>query len=145
MPARRRFSQREGLRTLSEINVTPMLDLCFVLLVIFMITTPLLENSTDLALPTGGASGNPVDPDKVRTLSIDRNEVIQLDGQTVPADQLTARLETLHAERPDVAVVIRPHKDLTVQELVGVMDSLRAAKIARVGIITAQPGANAVP
>ena len=130
---RRRFSQREGLQTLSEINVTPMLDLCFVLLVIFMITTPLLENSTDLALPTGGASGNPVDPDKVRTLSIDRNEVIQLDGQTVPPGQLTARLEALRAERPDVAVVIRPHKELTVQKLVGVMDSLRAAKIAQGG------------
>ena len=143
--ARRRFSQREGLRTLSEINVTPMLDLCFVLLVIFMITTPLLENSTDLALPTGGASGNPVDPARVRTLSIDRNEVVQLDGQTVPAGQLTARLEALRAERPDVAVVIRPDKGLTVQKLVGVMDSLRAAKIAKVGIVTEEAGVNAVP
>lgn len=137
---RRRFSQRGGLHTLSEINVTPMLDLCFVLLVIFMITTPLLENSTDLALPTGGQSDNPVDPEKVRTLSIDRNEVVQLDGQTVPREQLAARLEALHAERPDVAVVIRPHKELTVQKLVGVMDSLRAAKIAKVGIVTEQAG-----
>ena len=89
---RRRRSQREGLQTLSEINVTPMLDLCFVLLVIFMITTPLLENSTELALPSGGSSGNPVDPDKVRTLSIDRNETIQLDGETVPPGALAARL-----------------------------------------------------
>ena len=96
-------------------------------------------------MPTGGASGNPVDPDKVRTLSIDRNEVIQLDGQTVPPDQLAARLETLRAERPDVAVVIRPHKELTVQKLVGVMDSLRAAKIANVGIVTEQSGGVAPP
>ena len=143
--ARRRFSQREGLHTLSEINVTPMLDLCFVLLVIFMITTPLLENTSELALPSGGSSGNPVDPDKVRTLSIDRNEVVQLDGQTVPPGQLAARLAALHAERPDVAVVIRPDKGLTVQKLVGVMDGLRAAKITKVGIVTEQAGAGAVP
>ena len=143
--ARRRFSQREGLHTLSEINVTPMLDLCFVLLVIFMITTPLLDNSTDLALPSSGSSGSPVDPDKVRTLSIDRNEVVQLDGQTVLPGQLAARLEALHTERPDVAVVIRPHKELTVQKLVGVMDSLRAAKIAKVGIVTEQAGTGAAP
>ena len=52
----RRFSQRQGLQTLSEINVTPMLDLCFVLLVIFMITTPLLESNNDLALPSGNST-----------------------------------------------------------------------------------------
>jgi biopolymer transport protein ExbD len=134
----RRFSQREGLTTLSEINVTPMLDLCFVLLVIFMITTPLLDNSTDLALPTGAAANHPVDPDAVRTISIDRNARIKLDGADVALDQLTARLEALRAARPDVAVVLRPHKELTVQQLVGVMDCLRAAKINKVGIVTEQ-------
>ena len=85
---RRRSTQREGLQTLSEINVTPMLDLCFVLLVIFMITTPLLENNNDLALPSGAASDHPVEADKVRTLTIDRNEAIALDGESVPPAQL---------------------------------------------------------
>ena len=137
----RRFSQREGLKTLSEINVTPMLDLCFVLLVIFMITTPLLENNNDLALPSGAGSDHPVEADKVRTLAVDRNEVITLDGETVPLAQLTARLETLRREKgADVAVVIRPDKNLTVQKLVGVMDSLRAARIAKVGVITEAAG-----
>ena len=134
----RRFSQREGLTTLSEINVTPMLDLCFVLLVIFMITTPLLDDSTDLALPTGAAADHPVDPDAVRTISIDRNQHIKLDGSEVALEQLTERLEALRAAKPDVAVVLRPHKELTVQQLVGVMDCLRNAKISKVGIVTEQ-------
>ena len=77
----RRFSQREGLHTLSEINVTPMLDLCFVLLVIFMITTPLLESNNDLALPSGNSTSPNADPDKVHTITVDRNEALTLDGQ----------------------------------------------------------------
>ena len=137
----RKFSQREGLKSLSEINVTPMLDLCFVLLVIFMITTPLLESNNDLALPSGAASDHPVEADKVRTLTIDRNEVIALDGETVPLTRLPGRLETLRAEKgADVAVVIRPDKNLTVQKLVGVMDALRTARISKVGVITEAAG-----
>ena len=134
----RRFSQREGLNTLSEINVTPMLDLCFVLLVIFMITTPLLESSTDLALPTGAASGQPLDPEKVQTVSIDRNETVKLNGDPVAMEALTSRLEALKREKPDLAVVIRPHKDLPVQKLVTVMDCVQKAQIAKVGIVTQQ-------
>jgi biopolymer transport protein ExbD len=139
----RRFSQREGLTTLSEINVTPMLDLCFVLLVIFMITTPLLENSTELSLPTGGAAGRTVDPEKVQTLSIDRNEAVSLNGEAVALDQLTARLEALRRDKPDAAVVIRPHKELSVQKLVAVMDCIQRAQIAKVGIVTQPDGAAA--
>jgi biopolymer transport protein ExbD len=136
----RRFSQREGLTTLSEINVTPMLDLCFVLLVIFMITTPLLDDTSDLALPTGAAANHPVDPAAVHAISIDRNQQIKLDGTDTPLEQLTGRLEALRAAKPDVAVVLRPHKELTIQQLVGVMDCVRNARISKVGIVTEQAG-----
>ena len=52
----RRYSQRNNLSTLSEINITPLLDLAFVLLIIFIITTPLLENSVNLSIPSSGAA-----------------------------------------------------------------------------------------
>ena len=58
----RRYSQRTSLTTLSEINITPLLDLAFVLLIIFMITTPLLENSVNLVIPSSGATNAPVNP-----------------------------------------------------------------------------------
>ncbi len=122
-----------------------MLDLCFVLLVIFMITTPLLENNNQLALPTGADAEHPNDAAKVHTIAVDRNVAITLDGEPIAATALTARLEALRAATPDVAVVIRPHKELTVQQLVGVMDSLRAAQIAKVGIITEQASGGAPP
>ena len=73
----RRYSQRNSLSTLSEINITPLLDLAFVLLIIFMITTPLLENSVNLVIPSSGAANAPVNPAQVQTISIDRQEAIR--------------------------------------------------------------------
>src|SRR6266849_2934716 len=66
----RRFSQRSHLVTLSEINITPLLDLAFVLLIIFIITTPLLEQGLELKLPQGGKPDRPVDPHDRRTVEI---------------------------------------------------------------------------
>src|SRR6202161_2430995 len=69
----RRFSQRSHLVTLSEINITPLLDLAFVLLIIFIITTPLLTSNIPVQLPTGSKNNNqPLDPKSIRTVSIDR-------------------------------------------------------------------------
>ena len=66
----RRFSQRNALVTLSEINITPLLDLAFVLLIIFIITTPLLEQSIPISPPKGGAADRPRDKRDVRTVEI---------------------------------------------------------------------------
>lgn len=134
---RRRHSLTSGHSTLSEINVTPLLDLCFVLLVIFMITTPLLESSTDLIVPTSKASRNAVDPAKISTLAIDRNERLTLNGEAVTAEALPARLIELVRSKPDAAVVIRPHKDLPVQRLMTLLDALKAAGITKVGVLAA--------
>ena len=132
----RRFSERGGLQTLSELNVTPLLDLAFVLLIIFMITTPLMENKTDLVLPTGDASKNAVDPAAVLTISIDRNELVQLAGEATAMEQLTDALTARKLERPDLAVVVRPHKELPVQTLINVLDAVKRAEITKFGIIT---------
>lgn len=133
----RRFSRRQTLHTLAEINVTPMLDLCFVLLVIFMITTPLLENSLDLAVPTSATATDPVEPDRSHVLSVDRQAAFQLDGQTVPPEALDDRLANLRREGgAELSLVIRAHRELSVQRFVSVMDALQRAGIARVGVVT---------
>src|SRR3954463_10473292 len=104
----RRYSQRQGLTSLSEINITPLLDLAFVLLIIFMITTPLLENSANLVIPSSGANNPAIDASRVQTVSIDRTETIKLNNETVDPEALTQRLAQLRQTNPDVAVVIRP-------------------------------------
>ena len=132
----RRFSDRHTLQTLTEINVTPLLDLAFVLLVIFIITTPLMENSVNLVVPTSGEATQSVDPSQVQTISIDKDDVLQINNEIVDAAALESRLSALHAEKPDVAVVVRPHKELPIQKFIDVMDILQRAGISKVGVLT---------
>ena len=132
----RRYSQRQSLSTLSEINVTPLLDLAFVLLIIFMITTPLLESSVNLVIPSSGATNPPIKAGRVQTVSIDRTETIRFNNQVTDLNKLTAELTELQQTNPNVAVVIRPDRDLPVQKLIGVMDALQRAGITKVGIAT---------
>ena len=132
----RRYSQRSQMSTLSEINVTPLLDLAFVLLIIFMITTPLLENSVNLVIPSSGGANAPVNPSQVQTISIDRTETIKFNNETVDPQTLGVRLVELKRSNPDVAVVIRPDRELPVQKLIVLMDVLQRAQIMKVGIAT---------
>jgi biopolymer transport protein ExbD len=132
----RRYSQRNNLSSLSEINITPLLDLAFVLLIIFMLTTPLLENSTNLIIPSSGSAAQPVKATEVQTVSIDRTETIKFNNEVVDLDGLTNRLLELKRANPDLAVVIRPDRELPVQKLVNLMDALQRAEITKVGIAT---------
>jgi len=132
----KRYSNRSNFSTLSEINVTPLLDLAFVLLIIFMITTPLLENSMNLTIPSSSAANAPISRAQVQTISIDHDETIRMNNEIVDADSLAARLLDLKSANPDVAIVIRPDRELPVQKLVTLMDSLQRAQIAKVGIAT---------
>jgi biopolymer transport protein ExbD len=132
----RRYSQRTTLTTLSEINITPLLDLAFVLLIIFIITTPLLENSLSLAIPSSGAANAPIDPARVQTVSIDRLAAIKFNDEPVDAETLSARLTALRTANPEVAVVIRPDRELPVQKLVSLMDVVQRAQITKIGIAT---------
>lgn len=132
----RRFSNHSALHTLNELNVTPLLDLAFVLLIIFMITTPLLENSMDLIVPTSTAASHEVNPSQVKTISIDRNEVIKIDQQVVPMSQLLEELRVLKSTQPNISVVIRPHRDLPIQKFIGIMDILKQSGVTKVGVMT---------
>ena len=132
----KRYSNRSNFSTLSEINVTPLLDLAFVLLIIFMITTPLLENSVNLIIPSSAAANAPISQSKVQTISIDRTATIKIGNEIVDPDALATRLIELKRANPDVAIVIRPDRELAVQKLVTVMDSLQRAEITKVGIAT---------
>ncbi len=132
----RRYSQRNSLTTVAEINVTPLLDLAFVLLIIFMITTPLLENSSNLIIPSSGTPSSPVTQTQIQSVSLDRNDVIRLNSDVIDPTTLTAKLVELKRANPEVAIVIRADKELAVQKLVTLMDAIQRADISKVGIAT---------
>jgi biopolymer transport protein ExbD len=132
----RRFSDRQTLHTLTEINITPLLDLAFVLLIIFIITTPLMEKSVNLEVPTSGEANQSVDSSTVQTIGVDRENVITLNDEIVDLSTLESRLISLREEKPEAPVIVRPDKSLTVQQLVSVMDVLQRAKISKVGVAT---------
>ena len=134
----RRFSNR-SLHTLTEMNVTPLLDLCFVLLIIFMITTPLMENSVDLVVPTSTTAKAEVKPSEVQIVSIDRNDVLKLNEVEITPEALEQKLAELKAQNPNIAVAVRPHNELPVQKFIAVMDILKRVGIAKVGIMTRPP------
>ncbi len=89
-----------------------------------------------LVIPSSGAANPPINSSQVQTLSIDRSETIRLNNQVVDSEMLTAQLAQLKQANPDVAVVIRPDRELPVQKLIALMDSLRRAQITKVGIAT---------
>jgi biopolymer transport protein ExbD len=132
----RRFSDKHSFQTLSEINVTPLLDLAFVLLIIFIITTPLMDKSTGIVLPSSKASPDAVNPAMVQTVSLSKDDVVALNSQTVSLDQLTSLLSGKHSLQPEIAVVVRSHRELQVQKLVDVLDAIRRAGVTKVGVVT---------
>jgi biopolymer transport protein ExbD len=132
----RRYSQRQSLSSLSEINITPLLDLAFVLLIIFMITTPLLESSMNLVIPSSAARNPPINSSQVQMISIDRSETIKLNNRAVDSEELVLDLRELKRANPEMAVVIRPDRELPVQKLVALMDAVQRAEITKVGIAT---------
>jgi biopolymer transport protein ExbD len=95
-----------------------------------------MENSVDLVVPSSTAAAKEVDPSAVQTIAIHRDGLIKLNGETVDLPRLEAELVALKQRRPDLAVVIRSHKELPVQKLIDVMDVVQRARIGKVGVVT---------
>jgi biopolymer transport protein ExbD len=136
----RRFSQRSSLVTLSEINITPLLDLAFVLLIIFVITTPLLEQSINLKLPRGGQPDKKIDPHNVRTVEVSVNGNYRLNKQSMGLDQLVARLAGEFRSNPDLVVYIRADEDGPYKNVAALIDGCQRGGITRYSLRTEPTG-----
>jgi len=133
----RRFSQRSNLVTLSEINITPLLDLAFVLLIIFVITTPLLEQSINLKLPRGmGQPDKKIDPRNVRTVEVSVTGVYTLSKQRLGLDQLIARLVEDFRSNPNLIIYIRADQDGPYKNVAALLDGCQRGGITRYSLRT---------
>ena len=122
----RRFSQRNALVTLSDINITPLLDLAFVLLIIFVITTPLLEKGLDLQLPKGiGQPDKPLVRKNIRVVEVTLAGNYVLDHRNIKLDQLTRTLEDEARVNPNLLVFIRADENTKYKLVAEIIDRCR--------------------
>ena len=136
----RRFSQRSSLVTLSEINITPLLDLAFVLLIIFVITTPLLEKGLELRLPKLDAQADK-QPRKedVRTVEINPQGIYSLKGHAWKLEQLVKELAQDLRFNPNLVVYIRADENSRTKELAALIDGCQRNGITRYSLRTQPP------
>lgn len=135
----RRFSQRNPLVTLSDINITPLLDLAFVLLIIFVITTPLLEQSINLDLPDGGGPDQNVDRQDIRTVEVGQQGIYRLDGRQMNLAQLEQALVYAHRTNPNTIVRIRADENAYYKFPVAVFEVCQRNGITRFALATDPP------
>ncbi|SPE50775.1 Biopolymer transport protein ExbD/TolR [Verrucomicrobia bacterium] len=122
--------------SLNELNITPLLDLAFVLLVIFIITTPQLSNDLEMNLPSPKKEHPPTPPPKVNRLMVEASGRILLNEQTVELPVLKQTLLALKSTDPDPTVVVRGAADVDYQRVISVLDALQQADITKVGLAT---------
>src|SRR5580704_4092620 len=131
-------TSRRGHSTLNELNITPLLDLVFVLLVIFIITTPQMVNSLEMALPSGKPPpANPNLPKpKINRIVVDADGKVFLNDAIIPDGQLKESLRSLKASDPDPKIVVKGADNVDYQSMIKVLDALQQLEITKIGLAT---------
>ena len=125
-----------GKVSLSEINVTPMVDVMLVLLIVFMVSAPLMQQGIEVNLPKTSASALPQTEDPF-VLSITSNQNISLDGKNYSLKTLGEKLSALALAKPDAQVLVQADQAVNYGVVAKVMSAVKNAKIHRVGLVTA--------
>lgn len=132
----RNFHRKDRLSALTEINVTPLIDLAFALLIIFMITTPLLEQSIKINLPEETAKPQRDRPDDSQAVSVDREGRYYWGEERVSKRQLGDLLDTM-AMDPDPPVLrVRADAAIPYQKVVTLIDMIKQRELTRISLDT---------
>jgi len=121
---------------MNELNITPLLDLVFVLLVIFIITTPQLSNDLEMNLPTGDQPKPQTPPPKINNIVVSAAGQISLNDQVVELPELKQMLVSMRKADSNTIVVVKGSSDVDYQRVIGVLDSLQRAEITKIGLAT---------
>ena len=129
-------SRRGGRVSLAEINVTPFVDVMLVLLIVFMVSAPLMQQGIEVNLPKANA-GNLSQSEEPVVLAIKSSQNLSLDGKTYSLKALQDRLITLAAGKPNVQILVQADQAVSYGVVAKVMAEIKKAKINRVGLVTA--------
>src|SRR5271169_520471 len=122
--------------SLSELNITPLLDLVFVLLVIFIITTPQMMNNLEMTLPSGKPPPPQKEKPKINKIVVDAKGLTYLNNALVTIPVLKADLQQLKAADPGISVVVKGADEVDYQNMINVLDVLQQLDITKVGLAT---------
>ena len=122
--------------SLSELNITPLLDLVFVLLVIFIITTPQMMNNLEMTLPSGKPPPPQKEKPKPNQIVVDAKGLTYLNDAPVSLPVLKADLAQLKAADPGISVVVKGADEVDYQNMISVLDVLQQLDITKVGLAT---------
>lgn len=128
-----------GRKAYDDINITPMLDLAYVLLVIFILMATASVQGIKVDLPKAGSAASLVAP-KTKAITVNNSGQIFLDAYPVTIADLEARLRTEKAINPDVPIVLKGDATVQYQKVMEVLDLLRRLELNKVGLVTGKPG-----
>ena len=136
-----------GYRPVSEINVTPMVDVMLVLLIIFMVTAPLLTSAVNVDLPKAAASPSPQD-DKPLTVSVNAQGQVFLQEEPIEVAELVAKLQAISQGNNDKKILVRGDKTNNYGRMIEVMTTISQGGFAHMSLLTdpsGSPAASAAP
>ncbi|RSK36786.1 protein TolR [Rhodovulum iodosum] len=125
---------------MSEINVTPMVDVMLVLLIIFMVAAPLLTVGVPVELPETAASALPTEQEEPLTITVTADGALVLQTTETPEDELIPRLRAVMAERTDDKIYLRADGAIPYERVVQVMGALNGAGFRKIGLVTETGG-----
>lgn len=132
----RNFHRKDRLSALTEINVTPLIDLAFALLIIFMVTTPLLEQTIDVNLPLEASKSQSESREIFQTITIDRNGNYYWSDQNVTPQQLGELLDTMAMDAAPPVLSIRADAALPYQRVITLIDMIKQRKLSKISLDT---------
>ena len=134
------FEARRRGSLVSQINVTPLVDVMLVLLVIFMVTAPIIQQGVEVSVPKVRAAALPGEEQQF-VVSITRSSEVYLNDARLTPDQLTDKLRAIAVERPDRQVFVRADEEVPYGVVIRAMAAIKSAGIQNVGMVTEMPAA----
>jgi len=123
----------------ADVNMTPMLDIVFILLIFFIVTAVFIqERAINLTPPPPSDTNQPQDPQPTIRIRIDQDNLIEVNGRRADIGTVRANIERLRAENPNRAVLVQAHPDAKSGLVVRVVDKARSANVANVGFVLDQ-------